>query len=88
MKNVWKILGLTALAIGIVAAYCGYRIGLGKPFTLTELANRQAFLLLVENPELFTQIGIIDAVVLDNGAVPLTLLDKLVDEWIAQTKGA
>jgi uncharacterized protein (DUF885 family) len=27
------------------------------------------------------------AVVLENGAVPLTLLEKLVDEWIARTRG-
>jgi len=26
------------------------------------------------------------AVVLENGGVPLTLLEKLVDEWIARTK--
>jgi uncharacterized protein (DUF885 family) len=26
--------------------------------------------------------------VLENGAVPLTLLEQLVDEWIARVKGA
>ena len=59
MKKFWKFLGYAALAIVIVGAYCGYRIAFAKPFTLNELANRQAFLMLVENPELFTQVGII-----------------------------
>lgn len=65
MKKFWKILGITALVIVLAAAYCGYRIALAKPFTLTELANRQAFLILVANPELFTQVGIIDGTILD-----------------------
>jgi len=27
-------------------------------------------------------------VILENGSVPLTLLEQLVDEWIARTRGA
>jgi len=72
MKIFWKTLKFTSLAILIVAAYCGYRILLGKPFTLTELANRQAFLILVQNPELFTQVGIIDGTILDRHSGKLT----------------
>ena len=65
MKTIWRILRLAALAVLIVVGYCGYRIGFGKPFTLKELANRQAFLLLVANPELFTQVGIVDGTIFD-----------------------
>jgi uncharacterized protein (DUF885 family) len=65
MKKFWKIVGVGALLVLIIAGYCGYRIAFGKPFTLKELANRQAFLFLTSNPELFTQIGILDGTILD-----------------------
>jgi uncharacterized protein (DUF885 family) len=65
MKQFGKIVGLGALIVVIVAGYCGYRIAFGKPFTLKELANRQAFIFLASNPELFTQIGILDGTILD-----------------------
>ena len=32
------------------------------------------------------ELDVIPAVVLENGGVPLTLLERLVDEWIAKTK--
>jgi uncharacterized protein (DUF885 family) len=65
MKKFLKIVGFAALGVLVVGAYCGYRIGFGKPFTINQLANRQAFVLLTANPELFTQIGIIDGTFLD-----------------------
>ena len=65
MRKVWKILRWTGLAVLLVAGYSGYRIGFGKPFTINELANRQAFQWLVKNPELFTQVGIVDGTILD-----------------------
>ncbi|HMI37913.1 MAG TPA: DUF885 domain-containing protein [Steroidobacteraceae bacterium] len=65
MRKVWKILRWTGLAVLLVAGYSGYRIGFGKPFTMNELANRQAFLWLVRNPEVFTQVGIVDGTVFD-----------------------
>ncbi len=65
MRKVWKILRWTGLAVLLVAGYSGYRIGFGKPFTMNELANRQAFLWLVKSPEVFTQVGIVDGTVFD-----------------------
>jgi uncharacterized protein (DUF885 family) len=65
MKNVWKVLGWIGLAVLLVGAYTGYRIAFGKPFTINQLANRQALLILVDNPELFTQVGIVDGTALD-----------------------
>jgi uncharacterized protein (DUF885 family) len=65
MRKVWKILRWVGLAVLLVAGYSGYRIGFGKPFTMNELANRQAFLWLVKNPEVFTQVGIVDGTVFD-----------------------
>ena len=65
MKKFFKILGWVGLALLLVVGYSAYRIGFGKPFTINELANRQAVLYLVKNPELFTQVGIIDGTVLD-----------------------
>jgi uncharacterized protein (DUF885 family) len=54
-----------ALALLAALAYCGYRIGWGKPFTINELANRQALKFLISNPELFTQVGIADGTIFD-----------------------
>jgi uncharacterized protein (DUF885 family) len=65
MKKVWKVLGWIGLAVLLVGAYSVYRIGFGKPFTMNQLANRQALLFLVGNPELFTQVGIVDGTIFD-----------------------
>jgi uncharacterized protein (DUF885 family) len=65
MKKFWKIFWWVGLVVLLVGGYSVYRIGFGKPFTINELANRQAFLFLVKNPELFTQVGIVDGTVLD-----------------------
>ncbi len=65
MKTFWKILRWTALAILAIVGYCVYRVGFGKPFTINELANRQILVFLSQNPELFTQVGIVDGTVLD-----------------------
>ena len=65
MKLVFKALGwalLVALAVGI---YAGYRIGFGHPFTINQLADRQAVAFVARNPELFTQIGVVDGTLLD-----------------------
>ena len=65
MKKFWKIFRWVGLAVLLVGGYSLYRIGFGKPFTINELANRQAFLFLVGNPELFTQVGIVDGTIFD-----------------------
>jgi uncharacterized protein (DUF885 family) len=65
MQTFWKTLRWLGLAVLVLAAYSAYRIGFGKPLTINELANRQAFLFLVKNPELFTQVGIVDGTILD-----------------------
>jgi uncharacterized protein (DUF885 family) len=65
MKKFRKILGWVVLAGVVVGGYAVYSIGFGKPFSINQLANRQAILFLVDNPELFTQVGIIDGTFLD-----------------------
>jgi len=65
MKKFWKVLRWVGLAALLVGGYSVYRIGFGKPFTINQLANRQAFLYLVKNPELFTQVGIVDGTIFD-----------------------
>jgi uncharacterized protein (DUF885 family) len=65
MKKFWKVLRWVGLAVLLVGGYSVYRIGFGKPFTINELANRQTVLYLLTNPELFTQVGIVDGTVLD-----------------------
>jgi uncharacterized protein (DUF885 family) len=66
MKKAWKISGWIVLAILVVAGYGAYRLCLGKPFTINQLANRQLILFLVRNPELFTQVGLVDGTVFDH----------------------
>ena len=65
MKKFWRIAGWTALALVVVLGIAGYKVFWGKPFTINELANRQTLVLLIKNPELFTQVGIADGTVFD-----------------------
>jgi uncharacterized protein (DUF885 family) len=65
MKKFWRVLRWAGLVLLLAAGYSAYRIGFGKPFTMNELANRQALVYLVGNPELFTQVGIIDGTIFD-----------------------
>ena len=65
MKNVLKVLGWSALVLLLVGAYAGYRIIWGHPFSINQLANRQATFFLMRNPELFTMIGAVDGTPLD-----------------------
>jgi uncharacterized protein (DUF885 family) len=59
---------------------CAYKIGQLKILELREKAKT----------ELGAKFDLkaFHTVVLENGAVPLTVLERLVDEWIARTKGA
>jgi uncharacterized protein (DUF885 family) len=72
MKKGWKIAKWTGLVLLVVVAYAGYRIIWGHPFTINQLANRQALLYLLDNPEIFTQVGIADGSILDRHSGRLT----------------
>jgi len=65
VKKALRIVGWSAVVLLLVGAYAGYRIVWGQPFTINQLANRQAMFFLVRNPELFTMIGIADGTVVD-----------------------
>jgi uncharacterized protein (DUF885 family) len=65
MKKPLKIVGWVLLAILVVGGYAGYRIIWGHPFSINQLANRQAAFFLIRNPELFTTIGAVDGTFLD-----------------------
>jgi len=65
MKKFLKVLGWSLLVLLLVGAWAGYRIVWGDPFTLNQLANRQAVFFLVRNPELFSMIGAVDGTPLD-----------------------
>jgi uncharacterized protein (DUF885 family) len=58
---------------------CAYKVGQLKILELRERAKAAL------GPKF--DLKDFHAVVLENGGVPLMLLDKLVDEWIAKTKG-
>src|SRR5580698_2006698 len=88
MKRIWKVLGWIGLAVLLVGAYAGYRIAFGKPFTINQLANRQALLFLVDNPEVFTQVGIVDGTVLDwhSGKLAAVGVKKRDDDYAAMER--
>src|SRR5512139_269025 len=65
MKKFLKILGWTALVLLLVGGYAGYRVIWGHPFSINQLANRQAVFFLLRNPETFTMIGAVDGTPLD-----------------------
>jgi uncharacterized protein (DUF885 family) len=65
MKAVLKFLGWALLALVLVGGYGVYRIGYGKPFSMNQLANRQALDFVLHNPELFSQIGLVDGTMFD-----------------------
>jgi uncharacterized protein (DUF885 family) len=64
--------------MGLPGQACAYKVGQLKILELRERARAAL------GPRFTLQD--FDAVVLENGGVPLTLLEKLVDEWIAKTK--
>ena len=88
MKRAWKVTGWVVLAILVVAAYGGYRVCLGKPFTINQLANRQILLFLTQNPELFTQVGLIDGSFLDghSGKLAAVGVAKRDDDYAVAEK--
>ncbi|MEQ1755467.1 MAG: DUF885 domain-containing protein [Micropepsaceae bacterium] len=57
-------LWLLAIA-SVIGGYVGYRLVWGMPFTLTQLADRQAIYFLFDSPELLTSIGLVDGTMLD-----------------------
>ena len=66
MKKAWKIARWTGLALLIVIAYVGYRILWGHPFTINQLSNRQSLFFLMDNPELFTSVGVAEGSIFDS----------------------
>jgi len=60
-----KVIIWAVLFLAFVGGYCVGRIGWGKPFTLNQLANRQALIFLMRNPETFTEVGIADGTIFD-----------------------
>jgi uncharacterized protein (DUF885 family) len=83
MKKFWKALGWILLVLLLVGGYSVYRVGFRKPFTINQLANRQAFLFLVRNPELFTQVGIADGTIFDwhSGKLAAVGIEKRNDDY-------
>src|SRR5262245_33289535 len=65
MRKALKVVGFALLALLLIGGYAGWRIVWGHPFTINQLANRQAAFFLMRNPELFTQIGIADGTIID-----------------------
>jgi uncharacterized protein (DUF885 family) len=72
MKRGWRIAKWIGLVVLVLVVYAGYRIVWGHPFTINQLANRQALYFLLDNPEIFTQVGIADGTLFDFHSGKLT----------------
>ncbi len=61
----WRIArwALAVLLLGLL--YAGYRLAWGKPFTIHQLADRWAVEQVLGDPELLTQVGVVDGSWLD-----------------------
>lgn len=79
MRRGWRIAGWSALVLVAALAYACYRIVWGKPFSINQLANRQALEFLMRNPEMFTAVGIADGSIFDHHSdklAPYTLRQR------------
>jgi hypothetical protein len=65
VRKALRVVGWSVVVLLLVGAFAGYRIVWGQPFTINQLANRQAMFFLVRNPELFTMVGIADGTIVD-----------------------
>jgi len=83
VKKVLRIVGWSVVVLLLVGAFVGYRIIWGQPFTINQLANRQATFFLVRNPELFTMIGLADGTIIDrhSGKLAAVGLEKRDDDY-------
>jgi uncharacterized protein (DUF885 family) len=83
VKKVLRIVGWSVVVLLLVGAFAGYRIIWGQPFTINQLANRQATFFLVRNPELFTMIGIADGTIVDrhSGKLAAVGVEKRDDDY-------
>jgi uncharacterized protein (DUF885 family) len=72
MGRLWRWLRWPLLLSLLLVLWAGYRIGFGKPFTINQLANRQAVVFLLRDPQLLTQLGLIDGTALDFHSGKLT----------------
>jgi uncharacterized protein (DUF885 family) len=83
VKKVLRIVGWSVVVLLLVGAFVGYRIIWGQPFTINQLANRQATFFLVRNPELFTMIGIADGTIVDrhSGKLAAVGIGKRDDDY-------
>lgn len=76
MKSVVRIIGWALLAALVVGAYAGYRIGWGTPFNINQLSNRQMLVFASSEPELLTQLGLIDGTIFDTHSGKLSDISK------------
>jgi uncharacterized protein (DUF885 family) len=79
MRAFWRAVRWPLLFVLVLALWAGYRIGFGRPFTINQLANRQAFVFLIGDPQLLTSLGIIDGTALDfhsGQLTPMTLAHR------------
>ena len=83
LKRVWALVRWPLLALLLLGSWAVYRIGFGTPFTINQLANRQAILFLIGNPEIATQAGVVDGTVLDfhSGKLAAVGVQKRDDDY-------
>lgn len=88
MRALLRVLGWLFLLALIVIGYGVYRIGFAKPFTMNQLANRQAIEFLIDSPQTLTAIGLIDGTLLDfhSGKLDKVGPEKLAHDYAVADK--
>jgi uncharacterized protein (DUF885 family) len=82
MRKVWRTAGWVGLILAVALGYAVYRTVWGE-LKILELREKARAALGAK-----FDIKDLHAVILENGGVPLTVLEQLVDEWIARTRGS
>ena len=65
MKSWRKVLVRTLLVALMGLVWVGYKIAFGQPFTINQLANRQALKYVLRSPETLTGLGLVEGTWLD-----------------------
>ncbi len=81
-KSTWKFwIGRTTLGLLIIGVLWNINLIWFKPFNIKHFYDKVYVQLIIDSPELATQIGI---PVLQNGSVPLDTLEEIVNDYISE----
>ena len=72
MRTSLRIVGVIFLLLVLAGGYWTYRLVWGQPFDFDHLVDRQSIEVLIDDPQLLTELGIVDGTMLDFHSGKLT----------------